>query len=164
MEKNPFRKGKAARFPNCQWRRRICMVLAHCRRVFTSVATLSLLIPLSLLLAPPAQALVINPIFDSSIASLSNASAVESAFDAVAADYANSFSNPVAINIGLSGGSVDGYALPSNAVGASVDPLYGYFTYKQVRNFLTSFSRNNPSDTALATAVANLSPTAPSGK
>ncbi|MBV9523176.1 MAG: NF038122 family metalloprotease [Alphaproteobacteria bacterium] len=116
-----------------------------------------------LLFSAPAQALVIDPIFDASITSLSNASAVESAFNAVAADYASAFNNPVTVYIGVSWGSVGGYSLPSNALGASLDPLYGYYSYNQVRNALTNASRGNPSDTALAIAAANLPAFAPSG-
>ena len=41
----------------------------------------------------PAAAFVINPIYDSSITSLSNASQVEAAFNTVAKDYASSFNN-----------------------------------------------------------------------
>ena len=106
---------------------------------------------------------IINPIFDTSITSLSNASDVEQAFNRVTADYASQFSNPVTVNVLVSWGSVAGSSLPSNAVGASVDPLYGYFSYAQVKNALTSFSQRNPSDTALASVVRNLPQYAPSG-
>jgi len=106
---------------------------------------------------------IITPIFDSSITSLSDASSVEAAFNRVAADYASSFANPVTINIQVSWGSVAGSSLPSNAVADSEDPLYGYFTYIQVKNALTSFAQKNPSDTALVSLVRNLPPTAPTG-
>jgi hypothetical protein len=114
-------------------------------------------------IAAPAQALTIVPVFDASVTSLSNASAVESAFRTVASDYARSFSNPVTVNVGVSWGSVAGQALPSNAVGASVNNLYGYFTYSQIRSYLQTSAASNPSDTALATAVKALSSTAPAG-
>jgi hypothetical protein len=136
------------------------------RRMLRPVArtvTLASLGTLALGAALPAQALNINPVFDSSITSLSNASTIESAFDQVAADYAKSFSNSATVNIDVSWGKVDGMSLPSSAVGASVDPLYGYFTYSQVRAFLTNSARSNPSDRALATSVSNLPATSPSG-
>jgi hypothetical protein len=113
--------------------------------------------------AAPAQALTIVPVFDASVTSLSNASAVESAFRTVANDYARSFSNPVTVNVGVSWGSVAGQSLPSSAVGASVNNLYGYFTYSQMKSYLQSSAASNPSDTALATAVRSLPSSAPAG-
>ena len=124
---------------------------------------LAIALAASLLMSVSAQALVIQPVFDNSIASLANASTVEAAFNAAAADYAQSFSAAATVYVGVSWGSVDGYALPSNALGASVDQLYGYFSYSQIRSYLTSDSIHNPSDTALASAVANLPRIAPSG-
>lgn len=118
---------------------------------------------LGLAAAGPSQALNIVPLYGSSVTSLGNASAVESAFNTVAHDYATSFSNPATVYVNVSWGSVAGQALPSNAVGASVDSLYGYFTYGQVRGDLSAFSTANPADTALATAVKSMSTTAPLG-
>lgn len=114
-------------------------------------------------LAQPAQAMIIRPIYDSSITSLSNASVVEAAFNTVAGDYAKSFANPVTINVAVSWGKVGSSALPSNAVGASMDSLYGYFSYAQIKSWLTSSAAANPSDTALATAVKSLPASAPAG-
>jgi len=113
--------------------------------------------------ALPANAMVIDPIFGSSITSLSSASTVESAFDLVARDIADSFSSNATIDVSVSWGSVDGYALPTYAVGASVDPLYGYYSYSQIRSLLIGESLANPSGTALATAVAHLARSTPSG-
>ena len=112
---------------------------------------------------PSAQAMSIKAVFDSSITKLSNASQIESAFNTVAADYASQFAGPATVYVGVSWGSVGGYALPSNAVGASIDPLYGYFTYAQIKSWLTASSASSPADTALATAVKNLPAAAPSG-
>ena len=113
--------------------------------------------------AAPAQALTILAHYDASITGLSNASAVEAAFNSVAADYAHSFANPATVNVNVSWGSVAGQALPSTAVGASVDNLYGYFTYAQVKADLSGFSAANPADTALATAVKSLPASTPAG-
>lgn len=113
--------------------------------------------------AAPASAFTITPVYDSSITSLSNASAIETAFNAVANDYSRSFSNPVHVYVNVSWGKVGGQALPSTAVGASINNLYGYFNYSQVKGFLTNASRSNPSDTSLATAVKYLPGTAPAG-
>jgi len=85
-----------------------------------------------------ANALVITPTFDSSITRLSNASVVEQAFDTAAYAYEIAFATPATIHVDVSWGKVDGGALPSGALGASVDSLYGYFTYAQVKSWLPS--------------------------
>ncbi len=114
-------------------------------------------------LARPAAAFTIDPTYDSSITSLPNAASVESAFNTVAGDYANAFAGNQVINVGVSWGSVGGSSLPSNAVGASLSNLYGYYTYSNIKSYLTQAARNAPSNAALATAVAHLPVTAPSG-
>src|SRR5262249_36760928 len=55
------------------------------------------------------------------------------------------------------------FTLPSNAVGASVDPLYGYYTYAQVKAALAAAALANPTDTTLATALPHMPGPAPSG-
>jgi len=137
-------------------RRRACAAFA-----VPSAGALAL--SLGLAAAGPSQALTIVPLYDTSVTSLANAVAVQSAFNLVARDYATSFSNPATVYVNVSWGSVAGQALPSTAVGASVDSLYGYFSYGQVRNDLAGFSAANPSDTALATAMKSMSTTAPAG-
>jgi hypothetical protein len=111
----------------------------------------------------PAMAFTISPVYDSSITSLPNAASIESAFNTVAGDYASSFAGSAVINVGVSWGSVGGYSLSSNAAGASADNLYGYFNYSSIKGYLTQASRNTPSNTVLATAVAHLPAVAPSG-
>lgn len=85
-----------------------------------------------------ANALVITPTFDSSITSLSNAAVVEQAFDIAVDAYETAFATSATIHVDVSWGKVNGGALPSGALGASVDSLYGYFTYAQVRSWLPS--------------------------
>ncbi len=114
--------------------------------------------------ALPAAAMIINPTYDSSIASLSNASQIRSAFNAVVNDYAKSFTNPVTVNIDVSWGSVAGAALPSSALGASTTALYGYFNYDQIRSSMANASSINPTNTVLSTALANLPASAPAGQ
>ncbi|HJS85976.1 MAG TPA: NF038122 family metalloprotease [Acetobacteraceae bacterium] len=111
----------------------------------------------------PAAAFTINPIYDSSITALSNAASIESAFNTVAGDFASALAGNQVINVGVSWGSVGGYALPGNALGASLDNLYGYFSYSSIKNSLIQAARNAPSNAALATAVAHLPAAAPSG-
>lgn len=113
--------------------------------------------------AAPSHALTIVPHYDTSITSLSASASIEAAFNAVAHDYAVSFSNPATVNVNVSWGSVAGQALPTNAVGASVSNLYGYFSYGQIRGDLTGFSAANPADTALASAVKYLPASQPAG-
>ncbi len=113
--------------------------------------------------ATPAAAMTIISNFDSSITGLSNAAAIENAFRTVANDYSGAFNNRVTVNIDVGWGQVAGQALPSNAVGASSDNLYGYFSYGQVRNDLIASSRKNPADTALASAVKSLPASTPAG-
>lgn len=113
--------------------------------------------------ASPAHAMQIIPVFDSSITSRSNASTIESAFNNVVKAYDSAFTDPAVIKVDVSWGSVDGQKLPTNALGASVDQLYGYFSYGQIKSWLTADAAANPSDKALVSAVANLPKTAPSG-
>jgi hypothetical protein len=114
-------------------------------------------------MAQPAAALVINPIFDGSITSLANAGTIEAAFNTVAHDFASQFTSTAQINVNVSWGSVGGQPLASNAVAASTQWIYGYYTYSQVKSWLTNASLSNPSNTALAMAVANLPATDPAG-
>jgi hypothetical protein len=113
--------------------------------------------------AQPAAALVIHPVFDGSITSQANAAAIEAAFNTVAQDYSGQFANNAQINVQVSWGSVGGHALSNGAVASTLSSLYGYYNYGQVKSWLTSAAQSNPSDTALAIAVANLPPTAPAG-
>src|SRR4051812_19560213 len=68
-------------------------------------------------IAQPAAALVINPVFDSPITPLANASTIQAAFNTVAQKFASQFTNGAQINIKVSWGSVGGQILSSNAVG-----------------------------------------------
>lgn len=120
-------------------------------------------VALALMASAPASALVINPVYDSSVTSLGYSAQIQNAFNTVASDFARSFTSPVTINIGVSWGKVANTALPSNAVGASSNNLYGYFSYGQVVNYLNQSSRSNPSDTSLATALQYLPASITSG-
>jgi len=128
-----------------------------------SLGLAGLLLAAGGLAALPAEAMTIKPVYDSSITSLANASTIEAAFNTVASDYARSFANPITINVGVSWGKVGSSALPSTAVGASTDNLYGYYSYAQIKSWLTGSAASNPADTALATAVKYLPTSAPAG-
>ena len=113
--------------------------------------------------AQPAAALIIRPVFDISITSLANAGTIEFAFNTVAQDFAGQLTSNAQINVQISWGSVGGHTLSSGAVASTLSSLYGYYTYGQVKSWLTSAAQSNPSDTALAIAVANLPATTPAG-
>lgn len=114
-------------------------------------------------LAGSAQALTIRTTFDSSITGRSNASAIESAFNAVTAEYDSVFASPITVNVDVSWGKVDGMGMASNALGESVDELYGYYAYSTLKSYLSSHAAANPTDTALKSAVAHLPAGAPAG-
>ncbi len=111
----------------------------------------------ALLLVPPllsvpgvARAMTITPFFDQSITSQPNAPAIESGFTAAANLISASLANPVAVNINVSWGSVGGQAMPANALGSSLDPLYGYFSYAQVKSWLAGAATTATDRSAIA--------------
>jgi hypothetical protein len=110
-----------------------------------------------------AQALTIHPVYDASITSRSNAAAIESAFNTVAGVYGSSFSNKATINVGVSWGKVNGQAMGAGTLGSSLDNMYGYFTYGQVKGYLTTVAGGNAANTALKTALSSLPAAAPAG-
>jgi len=100
----------------------------------------------------PARALVINSIFDSTVNGRADAAQIRSAFATAAQAFTSMLDGNATINIQVSFGRVAGTALPSTALGASYDPLFGHFTYGQVAAWLgtratTSYDR---------TAITNL--------
>jgi len=109
----------------------------------------------------PARALVIKPVFASSITSLSDAAQIEGAFDSAAAVLDRAFANPATVNITVSWGSVAGEAIPTGDISSSMDNLSGAYSYAQVVSYLTAASKANPSDKVLATAVSHLPKTDP---
>jgi hypothetical protein len=118
-------------------------------------------VAIAALLAGPrsAEALTIKPTYDSSITSLPYAASVENAFSAAVAVFQNALTNPITVNIAVSWGRVDGQTLPSNALGASVDPLYGYYSLTQVKAYLAASSTSADD----ATAVSHLPISMPAG-
>ena len=108
----------------------------------------------------PARALVINPLFDSSVNTRADAAQIRSAFAAAAQAYTSMLDGNATINIQVSFGRVAGTALPSTALGASYDPLYGYFTYGQVVSWLgasatTSYDRTAVANLGVSSAAGN---------
>ena len=127
------------------------------RRSRSRVAVgLSTLVLAGFVAAGPAQALTINPTFDSSVSSLllTQQQGIKDAFSTAAGAYQSALSDSVTINIKVSWGSVGGYAMPTNALGASLDPLYGYFTYAQIKSWLKADSSSSYDSTAIANLPA----------
>ena len=114
--------------------------------------------------ASPAQALNIVPVYDASVTSLANAAVVEAAFQTVANEFDAAFSTPITLKIAVGWGEVDGQALGAGNVGASLDFLRAGFTYANVVSYLRAAASANPTDLNLASVVANLPKTDPTGK
>jgi hypothetical protein len=123
------------------------------------------LIVLGLAVACPglAQALVIKPIFDTSITSLKNATQVESAIDAAIGLYETDLKSNVTIEIDFSWGTIDGSAVAKTAAAESLSYIYTGFTYAEVESYIKQAAAANPADTALVQAAANLPAKDPSG-
>ena len=109
-----------------------------------------------------AHALVINPIFDSSITSRSNAQIIESAFNQVAQTYQANLHGSGTINVGVSWGKIDGYAMSSGSLGQSMDLLYGS-SYTQVKSLLLASANAQGTSSPLWSAVQALPASAPVG-
>jgi hypothetical protein len=141
--------------------------LARARTSFGALKPLAGTASLALaaaLSASPAGAIVIKPVFDSSITSRSNAATIESAFNAAAKQFDAAFANPATVNIRVSWGSVAGHALPSGDVASSLDNLSGPYSYSALVSDLTAASKSRTSDTTLASAVSHLPKTDPTRK
>ena len=132
---------------------------ARCARVAVGAA-----LTVAAFAGAPAKAVTIKLNYDSSITSLSNAATIESDLNSVAQYFDTTLASPVTVNIGVSWGAVGGQVIPSSDVSSSVENLYGYFTYSQIKSDLTTAAKNNPLDTALVTAAAHLPASAPSGQ
>jgi hypothetical protein len=113
--------------------------------------------------AAPASALVIKPVFDSTITSRSNAGQIEAAFNAVAGVFDAGLSSPATINIQVSWGKVATNAIPTGVLGASLDNLYDGMSYAMIKRYLTSSAARNPLDTPFAATLKTLPATAPTG-
>lgn len=96
----------------------------------------------------PARALVITPAFESSITSDGNAAAIEAAINYAAGQIGALYSDPGTVKIVFN--------LGATALGSSTTEDY-YSSYSYYVSLLHADSAANPGNTALATALANLS-------
>ena len=69
-------------------------------------------------------ALVITPVFDTTITSLSDAAAVEGAIDPAISVFDRDFSSNMDVEFGFSWGKIDGQSVSSADVSESVSYLY----------------------------------------
>ena len=105
-------------------------------------------------IAAPAHALIIQPVYSSSVTSLANAAQVESAFQAVANTFDAEFATPITVKIGVGWGNVNNHPLGAGEIGSSMIPLLGAFQYADVTG---AFQGNlTAGDAALSSVVANL--------
>ena len=94
------------------------------------------------------EALQINPVYDSSVTSRSDFSQIKSAFGQAGDAWSNVLSDNVTVNIRVSWGSVGGYVLGNGTLGGSLDSLYGYFTYSQMKGWLSGDASTDSDKTA----------------
>ncbi len=129
------------------------MFTASGRRAVTFAAAL-LVTPMALALNGPAEAMVINVNYDSSVGSAP--AGFTSAFQNAVSFFDTTFSNPITVNIGVGWGEVGGSTISAGALGESETYLAGYYSYSQVRNALISDARSSADKAAVATlAVAD---------
>src|SRR5512132_350100 len=102
----------------------------------------------SLATARAVEALQINAVYDTSVSSRSDFAQVKSAFSQAGAAWSNVLSDNVTVNIRVSWGSVGGYVLGNGTLGGSLDSLYGYFTYSQMKGWLASDASTDNDKTA----------------
>jgi PEP-CTERM motif len=133
------------------------------RRVLTRTGVLLLTCGAMAGLAGSAHALVITPVFASSITSLSNAATVEGAINQAIDVYEQDFSSNVDIQIEFSFGTIDGQKVAAGDASESISYMYTGFSYADVVSELQEATAANPGDATLASAVAHLPATNPTG-
>jgi hypothetical protein len=114
--------------------------------------------------ASGSHALVITPVFATSITSLSNAATVEGAIRQAIGVFDTDFTSSTNIEIEFSWGTVDGQRVASGDVSESISYLYTGFTYANIVSDLREAAATNPTDSVLVSAVAHLPMTDPLGQ
>ncbi len=99
--------------------------------------------------AGPALALQFNVTYDSSVTSRSDYSQIKSAFGQATDAWSNVLTDNVTLNLRVSFGSVGGYVLGPSTLGGSLDALYGYFGYQQMKSWLSSDASSSDDKTAV---------------
>ena len=104
--------------------------------------------------AGPALALQFNVVYDTSVTSRSDYSQIKSAFGQATDAWSNVLTDNVTINLRVSFGSVGGYVLGPTTLGGSLDALYGYFSYSQMKNWLSNDASSSDDKTAVKSMPA----------
>ena len=117
-------------------------------RIHLAVGLLTVAV-LALAAAGPALALQFNVVYDSSVTSRSDAAQIQNAFGQATAAWGNVLTDNVTINLRVSFGSVGGYVLSPSTLGGSLDALYGYFSYSQMKNWLSNDATSSDDKTAV---------------
>lgn len=126
--------------------------LSHVRNLMAGAAAAAVFA-----FASPANALVITPVYDSTVTSSPYAQAIQSAFASVASQFQYAFSNPVTLKIGVSFGYIaTNRPLPAGDIAASLEPISTYYSYSLVSGYLAAAAAANPTDSVLASAVRSL--------
>jgi hypothetical protein len=118
------------------------------RRGFTAPCILAIAATAILLAAQPAAALLIVPAFTNAITSDPNVASIESAIYSAIGTIDSLYGNPGTVNIVFDAGS-GGFLAESD----TTDQPYSYSSYT---GLLAAASAAQPSNTVLATAIANL--------
>lgn len=95
-------------------------------------------LPALLSLIPAAQALTINPIFDSTVTSSAYSAQIQSSFRTAAAVFSNNITNNATININVSWGYIAGQSMGSSGLGASADYYYQNLPGSSILAWLTA--------------------------
>lgn len=103
-----------------------------------SAAFLSFAAFAGLAAAPSAQALTINPIFDSTVTSSTYVAQIENGFRTAAAVFTGNITNNATININVSWGYVAGQSLGTGGLGASSAYLYTNLPGASIQYWLTA--------------------------
>ena len=127
-------------------------LLATSRRQGVKFAAVLLLGPAAVGLSGPAEAMVINANYDSSVNSAP--AGFKTAFQSVVNYFDNMFSDPITVNIGVGWGEVGGSTISAGALGESETYLAGYYSYSQVRNAMISDARSSADQAAVASLPA----------
>ncbi len=94
--------------------------------------------------APDARALTINITYDSSITSLGNAATVQAAISSVAQQFEAAVANNITVNLNMAWGKVNTSALTSGDVADTVVNAFGFYSYAQVKSFLSGTAGTLP--------------------
>jgi hypothetical protein len=112
----------------------------------------------SLVVAPPAQALTILVTYDSSVSSLANAAQVEAAFAVAAQTFQSRYSNPITVNITVYWGNTGPFT-SGIGLGASRTQFLGTYAYTDVTSALSA-SRTSSADNSAVASLPLSNPTA----